>query len=171
MPAQPFARAYAIRRTLDPDLNFSHWGPAGMLEIWHRMRGEREMPDRSAVRPEVVRHHLGWITLIDVEYQPLRFRFRLVGTNVANGLSRDSSGRYIDTVYGPDFYQIAIGSYLWILEHRRPVRAHGRMEHSLKGEIGFESVDLPFSSDGRTIDMILKRTRFEGYEMAPTPPA
>lgn len=169
--ARGFAPAYASWRTLDPTLSFAHWGPAGMLELWNRMRGAREMPTREEVRPEVLRGHLGWVSLIDVERDPLRFRFRLVGTSVAAGLSRDSSGKYLDVVYGPEFYDVAIGSYLWILDHRRPLRAYGRMEHALRGEIGFESVDLPFSTDGRTIDMILKRTRFEGYEMAPTPPA
>lgn len=130
------------------------------MDIWHRLRGSRDMPARRDFSPTDLKGHLGWIALIDVEYDPERYRFRLVGADIATGLSRDSSHQYLDAVYGPEFYETAVGSYRWILEHRKPIRAFGEMVHARKGHIRFESLDLPFSSDGQAIDMIMKRVHY-----------
>ncbi|MDF1720632.1 MAG: PAS domain-containing protein [Minwuia sp.] len=134
-----------------------------MLDLhatWNRLRGEREMPARRDFSPADLRGHLGWVALIDVEYDPERYRFRLVGADIALGLSRDSSHQYLDKVYGPEVYETAVGSCRWIIENRRPVRAFGEMVHAHKGHIRFESFDLPFSTDGETIDLILKRVHY-----------
>ncbi|WP_281016948.1 MULTISPECIES: PAS domain-containing protein [unclassified Minwuia] len=155
-----YAQGYASYRTLDPDLNFEFEALRDLLARWHGWRGDREMPARKDFEPWDLKGHLGWIALIDVEHEPERFRFKLVGADIATGLSRDSSGMYLDDVYGPEFYDTAIGSYRWNLEHRKPIRAFGEMVHAHKGHIRFESLDLPFSSTGREIDLIMKRVHY-----------
>ena len=155
-----YARGYATSRTLDPALRFDYEPLFDLLRSWNEWRGERAMPTRSDFAPTDLKGHLGWVALIDVQHDPVRFRFRLIGADIATGLSRDSSGKYLDDVYGPEFYETSIGSYRWILEYGKPLRAFGTMVHAKRGPVRFESLDLPFSSDGRTIDMIMKRVRF-----------
>lgn len=157
---QNYAKGYASFRTLDPGLRFDFEPMTDMMDIWNRLRGAREMPARRDFTPADLRGHLGWIALVDVEYDPERYRFRLVGADIATGLSRDSGNQFLDTVYGPEFYETAVGSYRWIVEHRKPIRAFGEMVHARKGYIRFESLDLPFSSDGQVIDMIMKRVHY-----------
>lgn len=157
-----YAKAYASFRTLDPALQFEFEPMHDMLARWNGWRGERAMPSRNDFDVPDLKGHLGWIALIEVEHDPERFRFRLVGADITRGLSRDSSGMYLDEVYGPEFHDVSVGSYRWILEHRKPVRAFGEMAHAYKGRIRFESLDLPFSSDGQLIDLIMKRVHYSG---------
>ncbi len=155
-----YEKGYASFRRLDPGLGFEFEPMADLIGIWDRLRGARKMPARCDFTPVDLKAHLGWIALIDVEYAPERYRFRLIGSDIAAGLSRDSTMQYLDKVYDPQFYETAVGSYRWILEHRKPLRAFGEMVHANKGHIRLEGLDLPFSSDGRVIDLIMKRVHY-----------
>ncbi|MDF1733833.1 MAG: PAS domain-containing protein [Minwuia sp.] len=159
-PGTSYAKGYASFRTLDPELQFKFAPMHDLLARWHGWRGKREMPARRDFEPWDLKGHLGWIALIDVEHDPERYRFRLVGADIAIGLSRDSTGMFLEDVYGPEFYDVAVGSYRWNQEHRRPVRAYGEMVHARKGHIRFESLDLPFSSSGIRVDLIMKRVHY-----------
>lgn len=132
-----------------------------MLSLWESKRVGREMPSRGDFTPEGLKAQLGNIVLIDVEYSPTRFRYRLIGTEIVNVLSRDSTGKYLDELYDPEFYEMAVNSYQYILEHHRPIRGYGNMTHANKQHVKFEAVDLPLSSDGKTVDMIMKCSHFQ----------
>lgn len=71
-------------------------------------------------------------------------------------LGRDSTGRYLDEVYGPEAFANATRSIAHILQHRRPVRGFGNVSHADKGHIDIEVLDAPLAADFETIDMIFK---------------
>ena len=152
--------AYTQWRSLDTELQFTGSTLSNALELWHQKCAGRDLPSRRDFAIEDLGPFLGSIALIDVEQEPLRFRYRLIGTGITEMLGRDSTGKYIDQVYDKDFYPKAVGSYTYVLDHRRPVRAFGNMIHAHKGHIGFVALDAPLSTDGRVIDMIIKFVSF-----------
>jgi len=151
--------------TVDPDLNIEAPALREILALWQCKCGDRAMPARSDFGPEELRAHMGWIVLVDVEPAPLRFRYRLIGTELTQWVGRDSTGRYLDELYAPEIYDTAISAYLAAIERRRPVRAHGRFLHAEKGHLPFESLDMPLSADGETVSMIMSRDQIH-----PPPP-
>jgi hypothetical protein len=132
-----------------------------MLSMWNAKRGDRAMPSRADFDPLDLREHLGWIVLVDVEGYPPRFRYRLIGTRIVDLVGRDVTGAYFDEIYAPEVEATATMSYRDILETKTPNRVTARMEHADKGYLTFEAIDLPLSSDGETVDMILVRSIFD----------
>jgi len=52
-----------------------------LVAHWRRMRGSRRMPTPADFDPLDVRFALGYVSLIEVHRDPLRFYFRLDGTS------------------------------------------------------------------------------------------
>lgn len=151
---------YTDGREIHDDLRVNSAFLRELLSLWHARRGTRPMPARSDFDAVELMRFGGRIALIDVYHDPKRYRFRLIGSRITEILGRDSTGRYADDLYDPEFYQTAIGSYETILRDRQPVTAHGNMKMMDKEHIRFESLDLPLSEDGEVIDMIMKGTHF-----------
>src|SRR3546814_9250845 len=55
-------------------------------------------PSRAELDPLDFRYAIGLVTLVDVERDPLRFRFRLVASPVTRHLGYELTGRYLDEV-------------------------------------------------------------------------
>lgn len=148
---------------IDTALDFEHAALRDMLRIWERQRADRAMPRRADLTPELLHDHLGWIVLLDVEHEPQRFRYRLIGTRITEVAGRDSTGTYLDELYAPDIYEVAISSFRKVLARRRPVRAHGWLRHAEKGHLAFEAIDMPLSEDDETVSMIMTRGCVSGW--------
>jgi len=127
---------------------------------WNRKRGDRRMPSRGDFDPLELKDDLGWITLVDVEPDPTRFRYRLVGTNITELMGRDATGAYLDELYPASVEPVATSSFRDLVRSGTPNRVLGTMRHAERGFLSFESVDLPLSSDGQTVDMIMVRSVF-----------
>jgi len=166
-PCRGFPRAagpsmndlYRQRFDLDPTLGFHSPLLADLHGYWLKKRGAGAMPRRRDIDPldPELRPHLGFVVLTDV-VAPERFRFRLVGSLLAEAVGRDSTGKYLDEVYSPADYERMILAYRWVVAHRAPLRVTGNLRHANRAWISMESVDLPLSSDGRGVDMILTRS-------------
>lgn len=156
--------------SIDPSLSFEAECLSDMLRRWERWRGERPMPERADFGPADLRGHLGWVVLIDVEPAPLRFRYRLIGSEVTQAVGRDSTGRYLDDLYRPEIYETAITSFREILACRRPMRAFGTLRHAEKGYVPFEAIDMPFANGSGEVGLIMTRNHLPGRAADPPSP-
>ncbi len=82
-----------------------------LYHYWREQRGEAALPPFRSIRPEELRFMLGRITLIDVLDQPLRFRYRLVGTVVTTAGAIDMQGQLVSALR-PRFYARLVESHL-----------------------------------------------------------
>src|SRR5215469_17698305 len=67
-----------------------------LYDYWDSRRGGRRYPARSDLDPVEFGFALGNVTLIDVLYEPLRFRFRLMGGLQAQRVGQDMTGKMVD---------------------------------------------------------------------------
>jgi hypothetical protein len=158
MSAQPTRRESAATPRQDRMAGFAAAIRSGVLRRlvahWDRIRGDRPMPARADFDPLDVRFALGDISLIEVHRDPLRFYFRLDGTKQVDLFGVDCTRRYLDEVFPPDHTEMATVSYREAVEcgapryHRRRIPFHDRL-------IDYEIVILPFSNDGRQVDLLL----------------
>ena len=88
---------------------------------WSANAGPAGIPDRSAF--DLVEHRLLMpnVLISDVEVDPFRIRYRLVGTRVVNNLGVDFTGRYLDDLIGPDFSVPWLDYYRQAHDARRPL--------------------------------------------------
>ncbi|GHD59345.1 hypothetical protein GCM10017083_43390 [Thalassobaculum fulvum] len=145
---------------LDPALRINEPVVAEALAAWNRLRGDRAMPAPSDLDVlDLPRRLLPHLLLLDIEHEPaLRFRWRLIGTHTTAALGRDSTGRYWDELYDGRGFGMLTRGPLWVLEHRRPVRILGRAVYADKAHVHSESVHLPLSRDGTSVNRILIAT-------------
>ena len=140
---------------IDPDLRFKDPRPLQLLEQWNEKRGTRRMPGRQDFDPTELGPHLGHLILIDVEHDPLRLRYRLIGTAITSLMQRDNTGRYYDEIYEPALLESIYESFHWIFAHRAPLRSHGEAFYPDKNFYTYEVINLPLSDDDDKVNMIL----------------
>jgi hypothetical protein len=156
MLVAPSKNIQALSRTLDSSLRFESTELVAALGLWESKRIGNELPARSDFSHDDFRQFMGNIVLVDVETDPRRYRYRLIGSNVTELVERDMTGRYLDDIYGePDFRKV-VHSFSTIMENRQPIRGYSDVSHARKGHIHVEVLDAPLASDGVNTDMIIK---------------
>lgn len=131
--------------------------------LWQRLRGDRKMPARRDFDPAQVPRLLPDIFLADVlTGNPVerRYRVRLQGTAQADYYGADWTGSFlhemIDRASADRF--CAVGDY--IVSSREPWMSTGKLYWlPEKPFYRFETILLPLSDDGMTVNMILGLTR------------
>lgn len=145
---------------VDPALDFTRPELGTLVALWCERCRDGRLPARADFDLVDLKGHLGWIVLSDVDRAgptPLRFRYRLIGTQVAISAGRDMTGRYLDEIYTPEIHRIVTAGYRAAIELRRPIRVHGYFRQVDRSFMAIESVELPLASDGETIDMLMIR--------------
>ena len=146
---------------LDPDLKFDDPRMADLLAYWNGKRGSRRMPSRADIDPLELKPHLGNLCLIDVEPEPLRLRYRLVGSHITQKMGRDATGRWYDELYSGELLRDILASFHWIIEHRAPLRTYGQAFYPDRQFYRYEIINLPLSDDDDKINMVLGTLLFK----------
>ncbi|HWA50742.1 MAG TPA: PAS domain-containing protein [Dongiaceae bacterium] len=126
-----------------------------LLDYWRRKKGDRVAPARADIDPAEIKPLLPYVGMVDVQRAPLRFRYRLVGTEISQGYGFDLTGRHLDEM-DLDDHQIDITrEYTRAAESGEP--SCSMLEYSRKDgrHIRYERLVLPLSSDGKQIDMLI----------------
>lgn len=132
-------------------------------DYWDAKRGVRPMPRRADIDPFELRHHLPFLWLVDVLPGGEDFRFRLIGTAIAEQLGRDSTGKTLREVYtpsGPAVLDWALAICTSAVKLQLPVVGCGTLRPLDKEFIAFQSLHLPLSEDGARVGMLFGRIHF-----------
>ncbi|MBI3453418.1 MAG: PAS domain-containing protein [Rhodospirillales bacterium] len=125
-----------------------------LYDYWNARRGGRPFPGRADIDPLDFPYALGYVSLVDVLYDPLRFRYRLIGTNLVARTGFDWTRRMVEDFPDPAYRAALLAGYGEVVERRRPVFSiDGR---SIDNRFWrWETLRLPLAADGTTIDMIM----------------
>lgn len=133
-----------------------------LVAYWNDRRRGRIVPARRDIEPTDFRGLMGRILLLDVLRDPLRFRFRLVGTLLVEAIGFDPTGK-LTTEAGPRGYLEEVEAhYRDVVARRTPI--HHRITFDwVSGELGvpatlqrdYVRLLLPLGDDGETVDMLL----------------
>lgn len=134
--------------------DIAHGTLARMHAYWQGKRRADQLPARPDIDPLDFPWALGLVCLLDVQRNPLAFRYRLDGTMIAERHGADFTGRSTDEVR-PDFYATMLRKHFSeVAETQRPtlyrigIRYGGQAKTYLR-------LALPLAGDGKTVDMIL----------------
>jgi hypothetical protein len=137
-----------------------------IYRYWDSKRRGRAMPQRPDIDPSEIARLLPNIFMVDVEREPLRFRYRLIGTAICEFLGRDFTGRTIDAVnYRPEQAAELQKINGTVVETARPVACKGTIFYVPGREwLLTEAILLPLGKDGINADIII------GGQIAVRPP-
>ena len=141
------------------------------LGYWQRKRGVRPMPSRDDLKPHELKPYLGHLLLVDALAGFEDFRFRLVGTRVAEHFLSDATGhsmreecikagktqQYIDMVVQIHRTVCEQGTTMLVKAPRGEWRGHAYP--------AFETLYLPLSQGGAHADMIMGAFSFNYREL------
>ena len=125
-----------------------------LYAYWDNVRGERALP---AWRDFDV-HHLSFIAsnilLIEVHHDPLTFRFRAHGLQLAWRIGYDMTGKVVDDLPHPQNRAVLLERCRDLVSNRRPYIGQGRRNVAGR-EVPYEVVWLPLSEDGQRVNLLL----------------
>lgn len=123
------------------------------FEYWQRIRGSRPMPSRSDFNPADVVSLLPHLLLVDVQWDPLDFRYRLIGTFIVE-MSADNTGRWISQIPHQAQPSRTWSACELVATTGRPICADIPYVGKLKDIRRLEDVMMPFSDDGARVNML-----------------
>jgi hypothetical protein len=135
------------------------WHPkvARLMDYWRSLHPtEGILPGRQHVDPIDLADLLPHLFLVDVERAPLRFKYRLVGTDYVRMMGRDLTGAYLDQVH-PGFHGSILRHYVDAVEQREPQYRKGSVMYAVaqKDHLTVERLIVPLARDGAHVDMIM----------------
>ncbi len=148
---------------IDPH-SLQHPTLAFLKDYWLRCRGARAMPSRADINPSDMKEHLGWVLLMDVLPGADDFRFRTVGTRVAEYFLQDATGTTVKEAfgrYGADTVNAVLATHRKVAREGVVLRVHGGAGLFGRAFLDFDAVYMPLSVDGTTVNMILSGFTFD----------
>ncbi len=123
-------------------------------EYWQMKCGDHALPSRADLDPAEFRYALGNVSLIDVLEDPLRFRIRVIASNIEARFDRPLTGTYLDDLPEPENARLWDKVYRTVVRTGKPQTCVGRVvedgvERLYRGTI------WPLASNHRDVDMLL----------------
>jgi hypothetical protein len=148
-------RISSVRRLESPMLREIH-------AHWDRLRGDRRWPLRSELNPGDIRRHLSHVFLIEVIDGGADFFHKLAGETVIQAHSYDIVHTHVSTAdYGSEEKRRSVlDFYRSVVERGDPARLTGTLDFLNRDFISFETVYLPFSHEGRSVDVLFGASQF-----------
>ncbi|MCR9212655.1 MAG: PAS domain-containing protein [Proteobacteria bacterium] len=126
-----------------------------LRDYWVKARGEREFPARKDIDPLHIPKVLPVLTLVDVSHDPLRFRYRLIGTKITEMAKRDATGKWLDE----DLYGDRTDDMLWIFRtcstEKAPIAVRENIQFIDKSWVLVEALAVPLGETDERVDIIM----------------
>lgn len=134
-----------------------------LFEYWQSIHPEAGLPGRQHLDPLDIPQLLPNIWMIDVTRDPLRFRFRLVGTEIVKFVGRDVTGLWLDEFFeGYEASETFHAHRNCTLTGAPAYRKGGVLFNPGQARFEAERLYLPLAQDGKEVDILLVMTRYTG---------
>lgn len=128
-----------------------------LLAYYRKISPPGLLPGRPHLDPLAIPHILPHLVLLDVHRDPLRYRYRLVGTKEVELYGIDPTGRWYNDVRPPGpktasgYARLQLAAEMGACSYRKGrVLALRHREHQTA-----ENLVCPFAGDGRNVDLII----------------
>ena len=127
---------------------------------WRAIHPVDGIPGRQHFDPAAVKRLLPGVWLLDVQKEPFRLRYRLVGTRVAAMIGHDVTGLWVDVAHADATHRPGyFDRYRGVVETRVPSWRRGRPTLWVHQDYSIiENIVLPLAANGREVDMLLAST-------------
>jgi hypothetical protein len=145
----------------DPDLS-------ALCMYWNRQRGGRPMPCRADIKPKEIISLLPQVFIADI-CQPLRFRFRLVGSAICNRWHDDFTGKWLDELDFDGELETVLEQYASVARTGAPRVDEVEFVNDESRYLHYRRLLLPLSEEGQQPNMLIgiqKAIGTDGYRTA-----
>lgn len=132
-----------------------------LYDYWAARRRPCQLPGRRDIDPVDLGRQLPNMMLIDVLGPPLRFRYRLVGTQVVAASAEDRTGAFFDAVEFFHKNPVVVEQYRQVCDTGEPNLSLEPFRNYINDTTyEVERLILPLATDGETVDMLIVHFSF-----------
>lgn len=124
-------------------------------DVWATKCPAHGLPDRAAFDPAEIKTLLPNLLISELEDDPFRVRYRLVGTRVAAASGYDFTGRYLDEMAMASGTELWRGHYRDMRDSRSPLFGAVMLPTSDGATFTYEFGIFPVSTDGINVTQCL----------------
>jgi hypothetical protein len=126
-------------------------------EYWLEVAPPGRLPGRQHIVPEAIAPLLSRLWMLDVFRDPLRFRYRLVGTDIVRLVQRELTGQWLDEAQPGTVRNVEVRDrHRFILETKQVTWRRGQTLWDHDPNYHFvENCLAPLATDGETVDKII----------------
>jgi hypothetical protein len=145
-----------------PELILSLKSPINQLALdyWTGKCGSRRMPARDDIDPSEIFKILPHIYLMDVQQEPLDFRYRLIGTKMDEHMTQRYTGLWMSEIPHQKAPSRIWANCRQVVEHGEPLSGDTPYVGRNKEFLSTEDLIMPLSEDGETVDMLFVTVGF-----------
>jgi hypothetical protein len=140
-----------------------------LYEYWNAKRGDRPAPSRRDIDPVEIPDLLGFVNIFEVQDEPRDYKVRLNGSEVAEMLGQETTGKYCSTVISGEDGVRCKTAFDLCVDQCRPTIVETSLAFCGKPYMGQTIVILPLSSDGERTDMIITAHSYHALDSADRP--
>lgn len=135
-----------------------------LFRYWQSKCVDGRIPRRADIDPVEIPRLMPNLLIVDVERDPFRVRYRLVGTRIVEMTGFEFTGKYLDEIALANFEGPFEECYQRACETKQPIIT--RIKWSLAPDIvaEYDVCFLPLSEDGETANMALSLECYENVE-------
>lgn len=125
-----------------------------LYHYWRTKKGDRRFPTRKDIEVLDLSYVLGHLMLLDVIRDPLRFRVRVHGTDMALRAGYELTGKYLDELPITDYRRYVRARCEGLVARGEPLLVHH--DRMLDGHLRrYEALWLPLSDDGQQVTALV----------------
>jgi hypothetical protein len=131
-----------------------------IYDYWCRCAGGRTMPTREDINPRDIPRLLPFVSLIEIERRPTRYRIRLAGTRLYDVYNGEITGKYVDELDWGAKRDYWISSYRRVVEAALPAQGIVRAPYEMTEHLTQFWLRLPLADPDGQVRMILSYDAF-----------
>ncbi len=132
---------------------------------WMAHQGDAGIPDRSALWPGDIIKLLPFMFLAELEAEPFRVRYRLVGTKAVALTGFDFTGRYLDELQRVPAEVPWAEYYKMVAETRRPLLGAVTVPAKAGGTFRYEFGIFPLTLGGTEVRQFIAIEDYFDFEL------
>jgi hypothetical protein len=156
---------HPVACTLSPGAELPPCGDKllALYRYWLAIRPAPDLvPGRQHFDPVAVPQLLSALWMLDVQRAPLRFKYRLLGTDHVAAMDGDMTGRWLDELFPEFTAEPNYSQCVATVEERQVCFYKGRpLYHVRKEYLAMERLMLPLARNGRDVDVLLAITVYD----------
>jgi hypothetical protein len=125
-----------------------------LLSHWTAAAANGRLPSTAMIDPRKLGEVMGWMYVIRVERDPLRFLYLSTGDKIVRRIGFNPVGMYLDQHPDPSARDAITGLFTAVVTTARPHRA-GSVRRLLDRDLVTQAVVLPLAGADGTVDHLL----------------
>jgi len=124
-------------------------------DLWKSERANKSLPARTSFHFRRMRPWLGHVALVEVSHNPIDFRYRLFGTQLAQWSGADFGGKSFVEAYGAQGVERILGPFDECVRNQSPVFTRQHCQLAVGPMVFLEQLLLPCSGADHRVELIV----------------